>query len=138
MVICKIQNLSSTCKGQYLFQVFLYIGPQLTVGITVYSVACKFLRRTMQTKNTHPLINHCQYLVKLLVNLMWLHFFVSVCLSESYFQCGQLLQDQEPVQRWHVSCGEVYQQAQMVSRPTPLAQIVYLKVNAMCFTWHTV
>ncbi|KAM7388261.1 hypothetical protein PAMP_024451 [Pampus punctatissimus] len=34
--------------------------------------------------------------------------------EEGYFQCGQLLQDQEPVQRWHVSCSQVYQQAKMV------------------------
>lgn len=56
-----------------------------------------------------------------LVVLMWLQYIFSVqcfvfnvLLSESHFQCGQLLQDQEPVQRWHVSCSQVYQQAKMV------------------------
>lgn len=42
-----------------------------------------------------------------------------VCLAEGYFQRGQLLQDQEPLQRWHVSCCEVHQQAKMVSDKLP-------------------
>lgn len=44
--------------------------------------------------------------------------FLLLLLSESHLQCGQLLQDQEPVQRRHVPCGQVHQPAQMVSSPT--------------------
>lgn len=36
-------------------------------------------------------------------------------LPESHLQRGQLLQDQESVQRWYVPRGQVNQQAEMVS-----------------------
>lgn len=58
--------------------------------------------------------------------------FIIFFISESHFQRGELLQDQEPLQRWHVSCREVYQQAKVVSVHQPLDQF-YRKWESFLF-----